>query len=56
MLIAKKPFSVFNEKKCAVCFDGAYGTKKKCPDYTSCYCCRVAAWVLRKLGTSNSVN
>jgi hypothetical protein len=28
MKIAKKPVSAFNGKKCGVCFDGAYATKK----------------------------
>jgi hypothetical protein len=35
MKIVKNRFQRFVQKKCGVCFDGAYATKKMSPDDTS---------------------
>ncbi len=52
----KTGFSVECKKNVVSVLMGIRLPKKLVPDYTSRYCCHVAAWVSRELGTSNCVN
>jgi hypothetical protein len=56
MKIGKNRFQCLVQKKCGVCFDGAYATKKNSAQMTHPATVVVGHGVLRKPGTSNCVN